>query len=99
MPSSSRVNTKIRITGISDHDRLEWLIRINRIPDIRLTTEAGRRRDGCFQACSIEKLTCPADGSAGIIDPNQPQIRIPRKVLKGRAPIYCRRYHPADITP
>jgi hypothetical protein len=29
VPSSGRVNTMIRITGIGDHDRLEWLIRIN----------------------------------------------------------------------
>lgn len=31
VPSSGRVNTMIRITGIGDHDRLEWLIRINGI--------------------------------------------------------------------
>jgi hypothetical protein len=29
MPSLSRVNSVIRITGIGDHDRLEWLIRIS----------------------------------------------------------------------
>ena len=28
-PSSGKVNTMIRITGIGDHDRPEWLIRIN----------------------------------------------------------------------
>ena len=34
VPSSGKVNTMIRITGIGDHDRPEWLIRINgmRIP-------------------------------------------------------------------
>jgi hypothetical protein len=47
-PSSGKVNTMIRITGIGDHDRPEWLIRINglrsvgtkprRIPEIHLTT-------------------------------------------------------------
>jgi hypothetical protein len=31
VPSSGTVNTMIRITGIGDHDRLEWLIRINGI--------------------------------------------------------------------
>jgi len=31
VPSSGRVNTMIRITGIGDRDRLEWLIRINGI--------------------------------------------------------------------
>src|ERR1700739_1857713 len=31
VPSSGRVKTMIRITGIGDHDRLEWLIRINGI--------------------------------------------------------------------
>jgi len=29
MPSSGIVNSVIRITGIGDRDRLEWLIRIN----------------------------------------------------------------------
>jgi hypothetical protein len=29
VPSSGRVNTMIRITGIGDHDRPEWLIRIS----------------------------------------------------------------------
>jgi hypothetical protein len=29
MPSLSRVNSVIRITGIGDHDQLEWLIRIS----------------------------------------------------------------------
>lgn len=35
-------------------------------------------------------------------DPGQPQVRIPRKVLKGGshlcAPNYCRRYRPARAT-
>jgi len=30
-PSSGSVNTMIRITGIGDHDRPEWLIRISGI--------------------------------------------------------------------
>jgi len=38
-------------------------------------------------------------GEAGSYDPRQPEIRIPRKVLKGGshlcAPNYCRRYRPA----
>jgi hypothetical protein len=29
MPSASRLNSVIRITGIGDHDRPEWLIRIS----------------------------------------------------------------------
>jgi hypothetical protein len=29
MPSSGRVYSMIKITGIGDHDRPEWLIRIN----------------------------------------------------------------------
>ena len=29
MPSSGRVYSVIKITGIGDHDRPEWLIRIN----------------------------------------------------------------------
>jgi len=42
----------------------------------------------------------PRDGpESASFDPGQPNIRIPRKVLKGGphlcAPNYCRRYHPA----
>jgi transposase-like protein len=35
VPSSSIVNSVIRITGIGDHDRLEWLIRISGIRMLR----------------------------------------------------------------
>jgi len=50
------------------------------------------------KACCIPEN--PRGGSReGSIDPCQPQIRIPRKVLKGGshlcAPNYCRRYRPA----
>jgi hypothetical protein len=31
VPSSSIVNSVIRITGIGDRDRLEWLIRISEL--------------------------------------------------------------------
>jgi integrase len=45
VPASGRVNTMIRITGIGDHDRLEWLIRINgiRIESIDTSTLVGLR--------------------------------------------------------
>ena len=50
------------------------------------------------KACCIPEN--PRGGrEAGSYDPNQPNIRIPRKVLKGGshlcAPNYCRRYRPA----
>jgi formylglycine-generating enzyme required for sulfatase activity len=50
------------------------------------------------KACCIPEN--PRGGrEAGSYDPRQPQIRIPRKVLKGGshlcAPNYCRRYRPA----
>ena len=42
-------------------------------------------------------------GEAGSYDPSQPQVRIPRRVLKGGshlcAPNYCRRYRPAARHP
>ena len=49
-------------------------------------------------ACCIPKN--PRDASLeGSYDPRQPQIKIPRKVIKGGshlcAPNYCRRYRPA----
>jgi hypothetical protein len=40
--SPSIVNTMIRITGMGDHDRLEWLIRIDGIP-----TVTSANRPGC----------------------------------------------------
>jgi hypothetical protein len=39
VPSSGKVNTMITITGIGDHDRPEWLIRIN---GIRISTAPAR---------------------------------------------------------
>jgi sulfatase modifying factor 1 len=50
------------------------------------------------KACCIPEN--PRGGTeAGSFDPRQPQVRIPRKVLKGGshlcAPNYCRRYRPA----
>jgi hypothetical protein len=36
VPSSGGVNTMIRITGIGDHDRPEWLIRINGIRTLKI---------------------------------------------------------------
>jgi hypothetical protein len=38
VPSSSIVNSVIRITGIGDHDRLEWLIRISGMRTMRRPT-------------------------------------------------------------
>jgi Winged helix-turn helix len=35
-PSSGKVNTMIRITGIGDHDRPEWLIRINGLRTVEM---------------------------------------------------------------
>jgi len=48
VPSSGRVNTMIRITGIGDRDRLEWLIRIN---GIRMVGEVARH--DAFQLLSL----------------------------------------------
>jgi hypothetical protein len=36
MPASGIVNTMIRITGIGDHDRPEWLIRISGMRTLKL---------------------------------------------------------------
>lgn len=48
---------------------------------------------GC---CATSRAQAAMEAS---YDPNQPEIRIPRKVLKGGshlcAPSYCRRYRPA----
>ena len=44
----------------------------------------------------------PVDRAEDSYDPCQPQIKIPRKVLKGShlcAPNYCRRYRPAARFP
>ena len=51
VPSSGRVNTMIRITGIGDHDRLEWLIRINGIRNGR-----GHRQHGVQIECAEQTL-------------------------------------------
>src|SRR5271166_1495153 len=48
VPSSGRVNIMIRITGIGDRDRPEWLIRINGIrsyPGNGGTYQGGNPRD------------------------------------------------------
>jgi formylglycine-generating enzyme len=59
---------------------------------------AARHEADAPKACCIPEN--PRGGrEAGSYDPNQPNIRIPRKVLKGGshlcAPNYCRRYWPA----
>ena len=36
VPSSGRVNSLIKITGIGDHDRLDWLIKINGMRSITM---------------------------------------------------------------
>jgi formylglycine-generating enzyme len=59
---------------------------------------SGRHEADAPKACCIPAN--PRGGpEAASYDPCQPQIRIPRKVLKGGshlcAPNYCRRYRPA----
>jgi hypothetical protein len=46
VPSSGKVNTMIRITGIGDHDRPEWLIRINGMRNIPQPDEFARAIPG-----------------------------------------------------
>jgi hypothetical protein len=59
VPSSGRVNTMIRITGIGDRDRLERLIRINGIRRDHRGTERVRvffERQCCLLAwCSKQR--------------------------------------------
>jgi sulfatase modifying factor 1 len=59
---------------------------------------SSRHEADAQKACCVPQN--PRGGSeAQSLDPRQPEIRIPRKVLKGGshlcAPIYCRRYRPA----
>ena len=58
--------------------------------------------DEQIKACCIPK-SARRRRSATSFDPRQPQIRIPRKVIKGGshlcAPNYCRRYRPAARFP
>ena len=63
---------------------------------------AERHTADAAKACCVPEN--PRGGAEGqSYDPNQPQIRIPRKVLKGGshlcAPNYCRRYRPAARHP
>jgi sulfatase modifying factor 1 len=59
---------------------------------------AARHEADAPKACCIPENP-RGGGEAGSYDPRQPQIRIPRKVIKGGshlcAPSYCRRYRPA----
>ncbi|MFU0505775.1 formylglycine-generating enzyme family protein [Pseudaminobacter sp. NGMCC 1.201702] len=59
---------------------------------------APRHEADLSKACCIPRNP-RGGGEAGSYDPCQPEIRIPRKVLKGGshlcAPNYCRRYRPA----
>jgi formylglycine-generating enzyme required for sulfatase activity len=69
--------------------------------DMRLVP-GGTFRMGSPKACCIPEN--PRGGiEAGSYDTCQPQIRIPRKVVKGGshlcAPNYCRRYRPAGRHP
>ena len=54
---------------------------------------------GAHSATSAPSMLCCAAREAASFDPAQPDLRIPRKVLKGGshlcAPSYCRRYRPA----
>jgi formylglycine-generating enzyme required for sulfatase activity len=58
-----------------------------------------RHADGAIKACCIPQNNPRGGPEAASYDPCQPEIRIPRKVLKGGshlcAPNYCRRYRPA----
>jgi formylglycine-generating enzyme required for sulfatase activity len=61
----------------------------------------GHGEDGAVSCCMPRN---PRGGSeAGSFDPRQPQVRIPRKVVKGGshlcAPSYCYRYRPAARQP
>lgn len=75
-----------------DRQRVEW------------TTDwyAPKHQADAAKACCIPENPRGA-GREASYDPNQPQIRIPRKVLKGGshlcAPNYCRRYRPAARHP
>jgi hypothetical protein len=58
VPSSGRVNTMIRITGIGDHDRLEWLIRINGMRNVaRMVEEVAF--DTLGAGVNVEQATLP----------------------------------------
>lgn len=63
---------------------------------------AARHPDAAQHACCIPANPRGADREASI-EPAQPEIRIPRKVIKGGshlcAPNYCRRYRPAARFP
>ena len=63
---------------------------------------AAAHPDAAQHACCIPANPRGADREASI-DPAQPEIRIPRKVIKGGshlcAPNYCRRYRPAAPFP
>lgn len=63
---------------------------------------AAAHPDAAQHACCIPANPRGADREASI-DPAQPEIRIPRKVIKGGshlcAPNYCRRYRPAARFP
>lgn len=63
---------------------------------------APKHQADAAKACCIPENPRGA-GREASYDPNQPQIRIPRKVLKGGshlcAPNYCRRYRPAARHP
>ena len=66
------------------------------VDDRLLVDEAsGRRSEGVLRAAEPARRA----GRRQSYDPRQPEIRIPRKVLKGGshlcAPNYCRRYRPA----
>jgi hypothetical protein len=63
VPASGIVNSVIRITGIGDHDRPEWLIRINGICNW-LQTYAGH--DIPLDLTNMQ-MPCPVGGRASIL--------------------------------
>ena len=79
VPSSGIVNSMIRITGIGDRDRPEWLIRISGIRNRGLSppdcwtcpAHRPRRADACIRTtrrqggCLGQSLTAVARGSRG----------------------------------
>ena len=75
-PSSGTVNTMITITGIGDHDRPEWLIRINGI------RTAGEAR--CASADSLEACRLNGPSHQPVATPNYGVARTFGRMSCGR---------------
>ena len=82
--------------GLLRHDRQRL-----GVDDRLVRAEASRTRS--IKACCIAAQPARAARETESYDPRQPNIRIPRKVIKGGshlcAPNYCRRYRPAARFP